>query len=568
MPSGPEAYLTSDATLVARLRGLAGHRYVLTGRATAQFATGYRFGGGPVVAVVQPGSLLEMWRALEICVAADRIIIMQAANTGLTGGSTPNGIYERGVVVVSTRRIGGIYPIRGGNQVVCLAGATLYDLERTLTPLGREPHSLIGSSCIGASVVGGVCNNSGGALVRRGPAYTEYALFAYIDESGRLHLRNHLGIRLGDEPDVILRNLEAGHFDDTDIESDNRAASAALDYDAIVRGVNEPTPARFNADPKRLFEASGCAGRIVVFAVRLDTFSKVGRSAVFYIGTNQADELTDLRRNILLRSPTLPISGEYIHREAFDLADRYGKDTVMAIRALGTNRLPLLFRLKSWVDRLARPLRVLPTSDRLLLAASRLLPDHIPGRMRSFRDRYEHHLILQVADEGVPFTRELLRGLFPSATGEVFECTPDEAEKAMLHRFAVAGAAVRYRTLHPEEVGQIIALDVALPRNAHDWFGRPPRDVEDLLVGKLVYGHFLCHVFHQDYLVKKGVDPAALEERLLQWTDGRGAEYPAEHNVGQLYAAKPGLVAHYRQLDPTNVFNPGIGKTSRLKNWQ
>ncbi len=40
--------------------------------------------------------------------------------------------------------------IRDGHQVVCLPGATLENLERRLRPIGREPHSVIGSSCIGA----------------------------------------------------------------------------------------------------------------------------------------------------------------------------------------------------------------------------------------------------------------------------------------------------------------------------------------------------------------------------------------------------------------------------------
>lgn len=41
--------------------------------------------------------------------------------------------------------------------------------------------------------------------------------------------------------------------------------------------------------------------------------------------------------------------------------------------------------------------------------------------------------------------------------------------------------------------------------------------------------------------------------------DQRHAEYPAEHNVGHLYHAKPSQVNHYRSLDPSNSFNPGIG---------
>lgn len=552
------------------LRNVVGRAHVLTGNAASQFATGYRFGSGPIEAAVRPGSLVQLWRVLAACVAANRIVIVQAANTGLTGGSTPDGVYDRAVVVISTTRIGGVYPIRCGLQVVCLAGATLYSLERRLAALGREPHSVIGSSCIGASVVGGVCNNSGGALVQRGPAYTEYALFAQIDEHGDLRLRNRLGIRLGDDPETILRKVQSGDFNDSDIESNERAASAAADYAESVRRIDEPTPARFNADARRLYDASGSAGRVVVFAVRLDTFAKDERSAVFYIGTNAPDELTEIRRRMLSGSTALPVLGEYIHREAFDLAERYGKDSVIAIRALGANRLPALFNAKRWVDRILKRQNILSasTSDRLLQAASALFPNHIPYRIRAFRDRYEHHLILKVADDGLDFAHTLLRRLFPSADGDMFECSADEAERAMLHRFAVAGAAVRYRTLYPDLVEDIVALDVALPRNARDWVERLPEDVEDLIVGKLYYGHFFCHVFHHDYLAKRGTDLDLLKRRLVEVLDGRRAEYPAEHNVGHVYIAKPTLVSHYRQLDPTNALNPGIGKTSRLRNWQ
>jgi D-lactate dehydrogenase len=49
--------------------------------------------------------------------------------------------------------------------------------------------------------------------------------------------------------------------------------------------------------------------------------------------------------------------------------------------------------------------------------------------------------------------------------------------------------------------------------------------------------------------------------------DARGAEYPAEHNVGHLYEAKSTLREHYMRCDPTNTFNPGIGKTSRRKGY-
>ncbi|MNY67983.1 D-lactate dehydrogenase [compost metagenome] len=54
---------------------------------------------------------------------------------------------------------------------------------------------------------------------------------------------------------------------------------------------------------------------------------------------------------------------------------------------------------------------------------------------------------------------------------------------------------------------------------------------------------------------------------MLEILNQRGAEYPAEHNVGHLYTAKPDLQAFYRSADPTNSFNPGLGKTSKRKYW-
>ena len=194
-----------NSQLINAFRDIVGRRHVLTGlRATERFRRGFRSGEGEALCVVQPGSLLEQWRVLQACVAADKIVIMQAANTGLTEGSTPSGSYDRDVVLINTRRMDRIVPIDDGRQVIGFPGATLFGLEKLLAPLGREPHSVIGSSCIGASVVGGVCNNSGGSLVERGPSYTELSLFAQVDATGQLQLVNHLGLDLGSDPEDML----------------------------------------------------------------------------------------------------------------------------------------------------------------------------------------------------------------------------------------------------------------------------------------------------------------------------------------------------------------------------
>ncbi len=54
---------------------------------------------------------------------------------------------------------------------------------------------------------------------------------------------------------------------------------------------------------------------------------------------------------------------------------------------------------------------------------------------------------------------------------------------------------------------------------------------------------------------------------MLELLKARGAQYPAEHNVGHLYEAPESLQQFYRQNDPTNSMNPGIGKTSKQKYW-
>nr|WP_270221692.1 D-lactate dehydrogenase [Kosakonia cowanii] len=561
----------SNNTFINELKRLVGASHLLTDPAkTARYRKGFRSGQGDALAVVFPGTLVELWRVLNACVIADKIILMQAANTGLTEGSTPNGNdYDRDIVIISTLRLDKLHLLDNGEQVLAYPGTTLYSLEKALKPLGREPHSVIGSSCIGASVIGGICNNSGGSLVQRGPAYTEMSLFARIDDQGRLQLVNHLGIKLGETPEQILGKLDDDRIQPGDVLHDQRHGH---DHDYInrVRDVEAETPARYNADPDRLFESSGCAGKLAVFAVRLDTFPAEARQQVFYIGTNQTAVLTEIRRHILANFDHLPVAGEYMHRDIYDIAERYGKDTFLMIDKLGTDKMPLFFNIKGRTDALLDKATVFKPRfiDRSLQKISGLFPSHLPSRMKEWRDKYEHHLLLKMSGGGIDEAQNWLKAFFADAEGDFFVCTPEEGSKAFLHRFAAAGAAIRYQAVHADEVEDILALDIALRRNDTEWFEHLPPEIDSQLVHKLYYGHFMCHVFHQDYIVKKGVDVHALKEQMLALLAQRGAQYPAEHNVGHLYEAPETLKRFYRENDPTNSMNPGIGKTSKRKFWQ
>ena len=557
--------------IIQDLRQITGSKNLLTKQWNKQtYSKGWRYGSGEALAVAIPGSLLEIWKLLEVCVLNDVIVLMQAANTGLTGGSTPYGNdYDRPIVIINTMRIKDIHLIDHGKQIIGLAGSTLFDLEKKLLPLGREPHSVIGSTSIGASIIGGICNNSGGSLIQRGPAYTEMALYAKVNENGRLELINDLGIHLGKTPEEILENLQLKNYKTSDVINTKKRASDD-GYIDILRNINSNTPSRFNSDPRLLYGASGSAGKIAVFAVRLDSYEKPKKNKIFYLGSNEADVFWQIRRDILSSFKSLPTSGDYLHRDCYDAAKKYSKDTFIVLDKLGTNFLPTLFELKRSVDLISKKIPILPSnlSDKIMQFLGKLYPNHLPKKMENFRDLYEHHWIVEMSDAGIEEARTYFNDFFNENEGGFFECSEKEGNKAILHRFTAASAFGRYAVLNASKIGGTMSMDIAFPRNEKQWFETLPKEIDDMFEMKLYYGHLFCHVLHQNYIVKKGVDTKHLKRELLKYYDSRGAEYPAEHNVGHEYKAKSILLEFYRALDPTNSFNPGIGQSSKLKHWK
>ena len=563
--------ITPEERLKALVDLLGNDKVESNARKTEYYRSGIRSGRGDALAVVFPDSLLEYWKVLEVCVAANCIIIMQAAKTGLTEGSAPAASgYDRDVVIINTLKMNDIVFLNDGQQILGFPGATLHALDKKLKTIGRTPHSVIGSSTLGATIVGGVANNSGGALVKRGPAYTEMALFAQVTEAGELELVNHLGIDLGNTPEEMLTNLQQQSFKS---EVKDRKGKIASDREYIdrVRDVDAETPARYNADKRRLYEASGCAGKLAVFAVRLDTFPVSSQEQTFYIGTNDPKVLTQIRREILAEFKNVPEVGEYIHRDMFAMGEKYGKDNFLTIQHLGTAILPKMFRMKGSVDSALNKISFLPKylSDRVLQVASRLWPQHLPKRLMDYHQRFEHHLMIKMSDEGIAEAQEYFQNYFnegeSKSRGEFFACDADETKKAYLQRFVAAGAAIRYETVNSHKIGELLALDIAIRRNDENWVEVLPESISSQIEHSLYYGHFFCHVFHQDYILKKGADAKKVKSDMLALLDSRGAKYPAEHNVGHLYEAESDLQDFYIKLDPTNTFNPGIGKMDKQK---
>ena len=560
----------SNPNLISSLKAVVGEKYVLTRESrTAYYRSGFRSGFGGAAAVVFPATLLEQWQVLQACVDANCAIIMQATKTGLTEGSCPSGFdYDRDVVIINITRIKKIILLDGGKQVLAFPGATLHELEQVLKPLGRAPHSVIGSTTIGATIVGGIANNAGGALCKRGSSYTELSLFGQVDEDGKLKLVDHLGIKnLGDTPKEIFARLERGNIPVEDLEGFDMLASDR-GYGDRIRDLDAEVPNRYNADPERLFEVSGSAGKVAAFAVRVDTYPVAERKQVFMLGSDDPEDFAILRKHILTQFKDLPDMCEYMNRGIFDTAERYGKDVFLSIKHLGTEKLPKAYALKSSAEYFLNKIPFLPKflPDLFLFYVSRLFPQHLPKRLLEYRDRFKYYLILSMSDGGIDEARTYLEEEWGKIDGvDFFECNEEEQQAALLHRFAAAGAAIRYQNLNQKTTEEVLALDIALLGHDAEWVEELPEDITEHLDLALYYGHFMCHVFHQDYIFRKGTDIEAMKKNMLELLDAKGAKYPAEHNVGHIYEADSTLEDFYESLDPTNTFNPGIGKTSKRR---
>ncbi len=83
-------------------------------------------------------------------------------------------------------------------------------------------------------------------------------------------------------------------------------------------------------------------------------------------------------------------------------------------------------------------------TDRML----QWISERLLARLQEYRDQYAHHLILKVPAAGIDEARAFLSERFRQANGAYFECSDEEGRKALLHRFAAASAAVRYRAVH------------------------------------------------------------------------------------------------------------------------
>jgi len=152
--------------LIDALRGIVGDAHVLDSGDLSAWEVDWRKRyHGKALAVVRPASTQEVAGVVKACAAAGVSIVPQGGNTGMVGGSTPDGSGQE--VVLSLQRMKAVRGIDKANMTITVeAGCVLQSLQETAEREGYLfPLSLAaeGSCTIG----GNLGTNAGGTQVVR-----------------------------------------------------------------------------------------------------------------------------------------------------------------------------------------------------------------------------------------------------------------------------------------------------------------------------------------------------------------------------------------------------------------
>ena len=618
----------AQKALFRTFRRIVGKENVLDGQVdntkTSQYLKGARLGYGNALCIVKPQKLLHVIQIVQEAIDADCVVLVQGQNTGLTGGSVPRNSNSkehddeqhenRPTVLISMTDLDTIFPIDGGNRVVCLGGAglaTLHTFVQTFFP-DRESHSILGSTFLNPTVGAGVAYGSGGTQCRKGPAYTERALYLKVvpDRFGVKVVKvvNTLGITdLDDEEGEftshlghkgVIRAMDAyvhsvkGHYDNRMKRSnDGRYGSAAasqVGYKKELCKHDDDQVCRYNADTSDGgCECNRSEGKVIVLASVHDTFPRPSVSKTFWLSFDSLDTALAFRRQVCLDNPNdVPVSMEYMDRDSFDVIDRSGRVLGNMIKMVGTSSALIrnMWKMKLWIEALDFPGATLFV-DKLLYNINPIVPGILPRPIADLGRQMDHHVALTVGDYDGSLDRFLNRmEEFQKLQQEtenkkmiVHECTTSSEQSSLTaFRFVAAPA---FRTWCVGQGVQGFSVDYALPRNGGhapslDFSSSASTSGSEVTTAtplkRMRYSHFGCNVVHEDLAYAPGVDIEKVKYQLKHTVEHScKGKLPAEHGHGTEYHAPEATRKRWMLMDPLNVFNPGIGGLStkyRYKN--
>ena len=578
LPKGlPRSCCDSDETstltpeqqdLVKTLKRIVGKKYLLDGRTentqTTKYLKGARLGHGTALAIVQPQTLKQVVECVEAVVDSGCVVLVQGSNTGLTGGSVPREQSDgRPTVVISMKLFDQVFPIDNGKRVVCMAGVGLADLLNWVTSNfpDRESHSVLGSTFLNPTTAAGVAFGSGGTQCRKGPAWTERALYLKVDHD-KYHkpivkVVNTLGIKGldGEEGEFVAHKRYDGlipsldkylkKIQDHDGESALKMKTSNhtygknpahdLDYkERLCKYDNEVS--RFNADTKGC-DCNRSEGKVVILASVHDTFPTPPKAKTYWLSFDSLDTALRFKRDVCLDNPDdVPVSIEYMDRDAFDVIDSSARIMGTTIKLLGTTSALVnkLWEFKLWVE----ALDVTGAStimDKLMFLFNPIFPPVLPSTIMKMGREKDHHIAITIGDFDGSLNRfEERFAKFQSENEgkvETYEVQkPMEKAGVTSFRFIAAPA---FRTYCVGMGLQGVSVDYALPKNHGEV---PVLPTTNQPVKRMRYSHFACNVVHEDLAYDPGVDTHAAKMELKGVVD---------HDChGKLPAGKFGLHNH------------------------
>ncbi len=302
------------------------------------------------------------------------------------------------------RKLDTMFPIDNGEKVVCLAGAGIATLSNSLPAWGftdRESHSTLGSSFLNPSTAAGVAFGSGGTQLRKGPAYTDRAMYAkvYQNKWGKniVEVVNTLGIdgiedsdfpnnsgSAVEQLDIYAHDVKTGYRRPMARSSDSvngKAMASDRAYAENVCKTNESSVSRYNGDTKGEY-CNRSEGKVLILATVHDTFPKAYTKKTFWVSTSDFETALAFRKEVCLNNPKdLPISAEYMDRDSFDVIDRSGRVMGNLIKAVGMGSfISLLWNVKLKVE--ALPIAGAELfCDKFLHNLNNVTPALLPSRM-------------------------------------------------------------------------------------------------------------------------------------------------------------------------------------------
>ena len=587
-----KALTPEQQELYSKLRRIVGKGNILDGREenthTAAFLKGARLGHGTALAIVQPTKLKQVEAVVQAVVDAGCVVLVQGSNTGLTGGSVPRATQDgRPTVVISMKHFDTAFPIDDGQRMVCLAGVGLASLKNLVSDNfpDRESHSILGSTFLNPTTAAGVAFGSGGTQCRKGPAWTERALYLKVvpDKYGKnvVMIVNRLGIEgLDDQegevksdkkPTSVLNQLDAyvtvvnGQHDNT-MKKSNKTYGKQPAHDIHYKEnlcKLDHNVSRYNADTKGC-ECNRSEGKVLILASVHDTFQAPSKAKTYWLSFADLDTALKFRSDVCLDNPgDVPVSVEYMDRDTFDVVDRAGRVMGDVIKVLGIDS-PLVSKLwsfKLWIEGLN--VRGASTFvDRFMYVMSPIFPPVLSSRIMEMGRSKDHHIAVTIGDFDGSLDRfEERFSKFRQENEEkidVHECT-SAWEKSGVTSFRFI-AAPAFRTYCVGENLQGISVDYALPKNHGKEPQLPPSNAP---VKRLRYSHFGCNVVHEDLAYEQGVDTHEAKMELKGIVDHvcKG-KLPAEHGHGTEYHAPKDTQRRWQKMDPLNVMNPGVGGLS------